>query len=277
MAMNIRAILLDFDGTSLQRDQVYVSLKNMHALKRAIDKGVEIIPCTGRVEDMFPPQIEAEPRIHYWVTSNGGRVVDRASGEVIYSSLFTPEESARLCRLFEDQHIYAEIAAEGKIFLEQDVCDKVYDHAVPPHHVWFIEAGRHIPVVHPSSWFLEHGIGIEKVNLYGVPQEKQQPLIDALWATGLVDITPGAGKDIQFFPKSQVRADAMDALFHKLGYGFESVMSVGDSLLDKPMIERAAIGVAMGNAPDDVKAAADYVSAPFDENGVAQAIEKFLL
>lgn len=275
--MSIRAILLDFDGTSLQRDQVYLSLKNMHALKQALDRGIEIIPCTGRVEDMFPPQIEAEPRIHYWVTSNGGRVVDRATGEVIHSSLFTPEESALLCRLFEGRQIYAEIAAEGKIFLEKDVCDRVYDYAVPPHHVWFIEAGRQIPVVQPSAYFLERGVGIEKVNLYGVPEEKQQSLIDALWATGVVDITPGAGRDIQFFPKRQIRADAMDALFRRLGYGFESVMSLGDSLLDKQMISLAAVGVAVGNAPDDVKAAADYVAAPFDENGVAEAIEKFLL
>ena len=53
--MNIRAILLDFDGTSLQRDQVYISFRNMRALRAALDKGIEIIPCTGRCEDMFPP------------------------------------------------------------------------------------------------------------------------------------------------------------------------------------------------------------------------------
>ena len=75
--MDIRAILLDFDGTSLQRDQVYISFRNKRALLDALDRGVEIIPCTGRCEDMFPPQIEAEKRIRYWVTANGARVVDR--------------------------------------------------------------------------------------------------------------------------------------------------------------------------------------------------------
>lgn len=43
------------------------------------------------------------------------------------------------------------------------------------------------------------------------------------------------------------------------------------------MITRAAIGVAMGNAPDALKAKADYVAAPFYEDGVAEAIEKYLL
>lgn len=275
--MDIRAILLDFDGTSLQRDQVYISFRNKRALLDALDRGVEIIPCTGRCEDMFPPQIEAEKRIRYWVTANGARVVNRQKKEVIFQSLFTPEESAMLCRIFEGRHIYSEISADGKIFMERDVCAHLENYPVPPHHVWFLEAGRQIEVDTPSAYFLEHGIGVEKVNVYGVPAEQQQPMIRALLDTGIVTITDGAGADIQFFPKRQRRVDAMDALFSRLGYGYESVMSLGDSRLDQPMIENAAIGVAMGNAPEQVKAVADYVTAPFDHDGVADAIEKYLL
>ena len=105
----------------------------------------------------------------------------------------------------------------------------------------------------------------------------KEALISALKDTGIVHITEGAGKDIQFFQKKQKRVDAMNALFQKLGYGYESVMSIGDSQLDADMISRAAIGVAVGNAPDEVKAVADYVSAPYYEDGVAEAIEKYLL
>lgn len=275
--MDIRAILLDFDGTSLQRDQVFLSFRNMYAIKAAIAKGIEIIPCTGRSADMFPPQIEADARIHYWVTCNGARVLDRATGETIFSSTFTPEESAMLCRIFEGQQIYSEIAADGLLYFEKEICEHLERHPVPPHHVWYMATNRPRQVEKPSAFFLENGIGIEKVNIYGVPPEKQQPIIDALQATGIVSITEGAGKDIQFFPKRQKRTDAMQALFTRLGYGFESVMSLGDSMLDKAMIENAAIGVAMGNAPDDVKAVADFVSAPYTEDGVAVAIEKYLL
>ena len=273
----MKALLLDFDGTALQRDQVYLSFRNMHAIEKAIEKGVEIIPCTGRCADMFPPQIEAEKRIHYWVTSNGGRVIDRATGEVIYQSLFTPEESAMLCRLYEGQQIYSEIAADGLIYMETEIAEHLDRYAVPPHHVWFFLEGREKRVDRPSEYFLNNGIGVEKFNIYGVPPEKQQPLIDALLATGIVEISPGAGKDIQFFPKRQKRTVAMQKLFEKLGYGFEEVMSIGDSFLDKDMIQHAAVGVAVGNAADDVKAIADYVSAPFDKDGVAEAIEKFIL
>ena len=275
--MSIRAILLDFDGTSLQRDQVYISFRNKHALLQALDRGVDIIPCTGRCEDMFPPQIEAEKRIRYWVTANGARVVDRLTHEIIYQSLFTPEESAMLCRLFEGRHIYSEISANGRIYMERDVCGELERYPVPPHHVWFLELGRQVELERPSEFFVQNGIGIEKVNIYGVPEEQQKPLVQALLDTGIVSITDGAGADIQLFPKRQKRTEAMAALFGKLGYGYESVMSIGDSRLDQPMIENAAIGVAMGNAPEAVKACADYVTAPYYEDGVAEAIQRYLL
>ena len=144
--MDIKAILLDFDGTTLQRDQTFISFRNMAALRKAMDRGIEIIPCTGRCEDMFPPQIEAEKRIHYWVTASGARVVDRNTKEVIYQSLFTPEESAALCRIYENREIYSEIAAEGLIYMEESVCSHLEDFPVPPHHVWFLEKGRQIAV-----------------------------------------------------------------------------------------------------------------------------------
>ena len=63
--MDIKAILLDFDGTTLQRDQVFISVRNMYAIRKALDKGIYIVPSTGRAENMQPPQIEAEKRIRY--------------------------------------------------------------------------------------------------------------------------------------------------------------------------------------------------------------------
>ena len=273
----IRAILLDFDGTSLQRDQVYISMANKRALWKALDMGVEIIPCTGRSADMMPPQIDAEKRIRYFVSSNGGRVVDRLTGKVIFQSTFTPEETAAFCRMYEGGKMYSEIAAEGKLYLESAVCADPGLYAVPPHHVWFMETRRPIPLEKPSEYFLEHRIGAEKFNLYGVPEEMQQPLIRQIEASGCADMSAGAGRDIQFFPKRQKRVEAMEALFKHLGYGFESVMSLGDSALDADMISRAGIGVAMGNAPDDIKAQADYVTAPYDQDGVAEAVYKFIL
>ena len=275
--MAIKAILLDFDGTSLQKDQIYISPRNMAALNAAMERGIQIIPCTGRCEDMFPPQIEADPRIRYWVTSNGARVVDRQTGEIIHSCLFTPEESAILCRMYEGRKIYSEIAAQGKIVMEKDVCENLDRYYVPPHHMWFIDEKRQVEVDVPSEYFLKNNIGVEKFNIYGVPAEMQDKLIADIEATGFANISDGAGVNVQFFPKRQHRVEAVDALFARLGFGYESVMSLGDTRLDADMIKKAAIGVALGNAAQCAKEVADFIAPRYDEDGAAVAIEKFLL
>jgi len=54
-------------------------------------------------------------------------------------------------------------------------------------------------------------------------------------------------------------------------------MSIGDAAMDEPVIRAAAIGVAVGNAPEWIKEKADYVAGAYYEDGVAEAIEKYLL
>ena len=67
------------------------------------------------------------------------------------------------------------------------------------------------------------------------------------------------------------------ALANALGLDRREVMAVGDSGNDRTMIELAGLGVAMGNATDEVKQAADAVTADNEHDGVAQAIERYVL
>lgn len=273
----VKAILLDFDGTALQKDQVYISIRNMSAIRKALEKGVYVIPSTGRSEDMQPPQIEKDERIRYYVTSGGTRVVDHATGEIIYKHVFTPEQSAHLCRIFEDRDLYVEIAAEGKLYVQKSVAEKLELYPIPPHHVWYIEEDRLIPIERPSEYFLKNGICIEKVNMYGIPKDMQQEIYDEVEQTGFAHITDPLGANMQFFPADLDRTVAIQALMDKLGITMEEVMSIGDSNLDADAIRDSGVGVAMGNASDDVKKLADFVTLPFDQDGVAVAIEKFVL
>ena len=57
----------------------------------------------------------------------------------------------------------------------------------------------------------------------------------------------------------------------------EQVICMGDAGNDYHMIKYAGLGVAMGNATDDIKAIADHITASNDEHGVAKAIQKFVL
>ncbi|AGC69692.1 hypothetical protein Cst_c27490 [Thermoclostridium stercorarium subsp. stercorarium DSM 8532] len=278
--MDIKVLFFDLDGTALQRDQVFISFRNMQALREAMKKGIHCIPCTGRSADMFPPQIEADMGFRYWVSASGCRIIDRLTGEVIYKGeCFTPEEAAEICRMYEGQQIYSEIAAEGKLYFEKEVTDALHRYPVPPHHVWYLLTERPISVDGKlSDFFLKNSLTVEKFNLYGVPEEKQGPFMKRLESMGFVNFLDGTPKDMQFTSARLDKVKAVQALLDHLGVTFDNVMSIGDSLnMDGCIIKRSRIGIAMGNAPKALKDIAYDVTDDYDKDGLAKAIEKYLL
>lgn len=276
--MKIRAILMDMDGTLLGDSQVAISVRNMTALQKAIEQGIHVIPCTGRVYDMLPPQLLTQPGLRYFITSHGARVYDRQEDVSIYEDLIPAEQSAQLMELLENKGIYNEIAANGTIYLEQAVAEKLDTAAVPRHHWWYVDDRCHTAVEKPSSHFRQHGVAVEKMNLYGIPASMQQSLYDAITATGFVKHTrPGAGKNLEFSHCTLNKLNAVDAVLNALGVSYEETLAIGDSSSDAQIIEACGIGVAMGNAPDNIKALADVVTDHNTQDGLAAALEAYVL
>jgi len=275
----IKLLTLDFDGTTLQKDQTWLSFRNMHAIRECQKRGIICVPCSGRNQDMFPPQIAEDMTFRYWVTAAGSRVIDRLTGEIIYKETFTPEESADLCRIYEGKGLYSEVAAEGRLYFEQDVLDNLWKYQVPPHHVWYLNSGKQINIHGKlSDFFLSENIGVEKFNLYGVPEDIADDIRAQLKTRPYVEFLDGKGGDIQFYSTHANRIEAVQKLLDKLGLTFDNVMSIGDSMgMDSSMISNAGLGIAMGNADPELKEIADDVTDTFDKDGFGKAIEKWIL
>jgi len=73
------------------------------------------------------------------------------------------------------------------------------------------------------------------------------------------------------------KGKALEALVSHVGIPLTKVIAIGDGTNDIPLLALAGIGIAMGNAPAEVKAAADYITLDVDRGGIAEAIQKFLL
>lgn len=276
--MKVRAIFVDMDGTLLGRSQVGVSVRNMTALQAALDKGIHVIPCTGRVYNMLPPQLLTQKGLRYFVTSHGARVYDRNRNVSIYEDLIPADQASQILALLEGKYLYNEIAANGTIYLEKAVADNPNMSVVPEHHIWYVRDNCFTAVEKPSQYFLEQGIAVEKMNIYGIPQGLQQPVFDAVTATGFIRHTRGAASaNLEFSSRTLNKMNATDAVLDALGIGYEECLAIGDSSTDLEIIKKSGIGVAMGNAPEDIKAAADHITGINTEDGFAQAIEKFAL
>lgn len=277
--MEIKVLFLDLDGTVLTNDQVHISERNRKAMQKAMDRGLQIVPCTGRVLDMFPPQLMDMKGIRYCITGHGARSFDRYTGRTLYKNLIDPADSLKICRIIEGKGIYAEIAAQNTIFLERAVDEKLDEMPVPKHHVWYIRDGHcQLAVNSPGEYLFSHGIGIEKVNIYGIPESMQESLYNQLTDTGCIKHTrEGVKTDLEFSSRTLDKEKAAAAVLNDLGASLEECMIIGDSGSDLAMIKRVGFGVAMGNAPDFVKAHAKAVAPSNDKDGVASIIEEYLL
>lgn len=276
--MKVRAVLMDMDGTLLGGSQVAVSRRNMEAVQKAIEKGVQVIPCTGRVFDMLPPQLLTQTGLRYFVLSHGARVYDKQKDVSLYEDLIPADEAAKLMEILEGKNLYNEIAANGTIYFEKSVTEPFCMASVPEHHIWYLRDNCFTAVEKPSVFFREHNISVEKMNLYNIPTDLQQSLYDAVTQTGWISHTrPGAGPNLEFSHHTLSKLNATDALLRELGISYEETLAIGDSSSDLDIIRRCGIGVAMGNAPDNIKEHADFVTDLNTNDGLAAAFERFVL
>ena len=276
--MKIKAVLMDMDGTLLGKSQVAVSVRNMRAVQKAIENGVVVIPCTGRVYDMLPPQLLTQTGLRYFVTSHGARAYDSELKTSLYEDLIPSDRVAEIMQILEGKGLYNEIAANTTIYFEKAVTDNLDMSLVPEHHVWYVRDNCYTAVEKLSEFFLANGIGVEKMNIYGIPAHLQQPIYDALNATGYIKHTRlGVGPNLEFSNYTLNKLRATDAILNKLGISYDETMAIGDSSSDIEILSTCGVGVAMGNAPDNIKAIADDVTALNTEDGLALAFEKYVL
>lgn len=272
--MDIRMICMDLDGTALQSDRASFSPRLAAALKKAYDREIAIVPITGRQFGLLPPVLKAHP---VWenlaVLCNGGQIRKLATGELLESLDIQPAALKQLLELCRKYDLSIEFSVDSRLYLTAHSLELQKDDPSLAFH-------RDVILVHNSCIVdsLEPlcEAAIEKVNLLCIPEslgetvvrELQNIEVSAVWSSRTcMEVThPDADK-----------GRGLEAVCCLLDVPVECTMALGDSGNDIAMLRRAGLGVAMGNAPEFVKEAADVITDRFDEDGAAKAIERYAL
>ena len=272
--MDIRMIAMDLDGTALQNDRCSFSPRLNAALEEAHKRGITIAIITGRQFAMLPPAVQNHPVWEtYAVLCNGGQIRRMCSGEILYEKNISREALRQLLKLSRKLEIPIEFSVDSVLHLTRKSLDQQQGMKHLDFHVNTIlkNHGRVVPSLEP---LLE--MAVEKCNLPYIPphlhKQAEELLkeisVSAVWssATSMEITHPDARKGI-----------ALEALCELLDIPVENTMALGDSGNDESMLKKAGLGIAMGNAPDFVKAAADAVSETNENDGAAIAIERYAL
>ena len=272
--MDIRLIAMDLDGTALQRDRCSFSPRLRRALDAAHAKGIAIVPVTGRQFGLLPPVLQKTyDWSDYAILCNGGQIRKLTTGELLYSLLIDPCALAQLLDLAREFDLPLEFSVDSKLYLTQESYNKQLSWPDLTFHRDAILA-NHGQIVPSLTPFCEENI--EKLNLLCISPEIRDAVADRLSSIS-VSAVWSSSTCMEITHPDATKGQTLNILCDLLQIPMEAVMALGDSGNDITMLRQAGLGVAMGNAPDFVKRAADVCTDSNEADGAAKAIEQYAI
>jgi Cof subfamily protein (haloacid dehalogenase superfamily) len=264
--MAYRLVVADLDGTVRSR-RLGITPGVRRAVAAAQARGVRVCVATGRMWPSAAPWVDAlgadSPAILY----NGGRVFDFKTGRVLYEHRLAVETARRALAL-----ICRDPALQPHLFLN----DRVYVERPHPLTTAYAEDdGVTCEVVTAFEPLLSGPP--HKILTVGTP-DRLTALAEAVREAALpVHAVQSEPIYLELLPAGISKGTALGVVLQALGVDAGEVIAVGDGWNDLEMIEAAGLGVAMGSAPDGVRARADHVCGSADEEGFRRVLERFVL
>lgn len=269
---------MDLDGTCLQADHQSFTPRLHQALLAAHETGVAIVPTTGRQHFLLPAPIHTgAPWENLCIMCNGGEIRRIATGELLQSHYISPQVAQAVVALAEQYDLPVELSAGGHMYLTEKSWEqeKPYRDLIA-YHLDKVLAPRGIAVEDLSQTALTPGLNIDKIHLPHIPDEVYPALTAQLDALPL-NYFPSGVHTMEISHPLSTKGNTLLEVCRMLEVDPAHVMAMGDSGNDVSMLQVAGFAVAMGNADPAVQAVADAVTLPYDQDGAAIAIERYIL
>ena len=236
-----------------------------------------MLPATGRPLTGIPEEVLKLPGVRYAVASNGARIVDLKEDRVIYEGLVSYETGSRVLEICSRYDALMEIYYDGVGYADEEKLKRI-DEYVPKAPMARYIAGSRCPVEDVMAMFEERKAPTDKVHaLFRTKEEREKAWQEVEKEVPDIEITGALSNNIEVNAKGVNKGRGLLILGELLGIRREEIMAVGDGSNDIAMLREAGLGVAMENATDEVKAAADVITLSNDREGAAAAIEKYVL
>lgn len=257
--MNVRAIFIDMDGTLLKASN-YISSRNMEAIYSLINQGIKVFLATGRHYEVTAPYHKEIGLRTPMICLNGAAIHDAETGRIT---------QMRTVRLNDERfhHLTAEIPCNVLIHTANGLYCKETNEEI---NYW-----TNLGQVSPRYIGDLRQANYQDVLKYSVRTGAHTPELSALFKmeAEVVDWNDG----FELLAPHVSKWSAIKSILTDYRISPEEVVAIGDGPNDIEMLRHAGTGVAMANASEEVKAAADFVTGHHENDGLAEFIERYLL
>ena len=283
--------VIDLDGTMLNQYGI-VTQNTKDAIKEAQNKGIEIIIASGRPIDSIKAiakQIESKK---YFISGNGAIIYDISKDETIYENTIKKQKALEIIKICEENSIYYNIYTEKEIVAKSLQCNVLYYHKENINKE--DKDKTHINIVENIYDYISNrDEKIVKITVCDknkvifnsiIRKLKEITEIEVLDVSHMSRKIIHQGTEeipIEYFyteisAKNVDKWNAIEFLKEKMNIKTEEVIAIGDNINDKKMIEKAGLGIAMGQSHPEVKKVAKQITTSNLEDGVAKVLKEIV-
>jgi Cof subfamily protein (haloacid dehalogenase superfamily) len=259
----IQRVVVDLDGTLLTPDHV-ISPENAEAIARCREAGVDVMVASGRMFHSVRPFCMQLGLTGPQITLNGGAVVDVPDGEAEATSCLPEEVVLEIADALQARGLAFVIFGARSIYALPNTPETAV-----------LETYGEPPAVIVPSLHREHVPDPVKFVVFANDPSRDAELEPL--ARGAAEAVRTGVEFFEFMTPGVSKGAALAKVLELHDIPARSVLAIGDYFNDLSMFRVAGISVAMGNAPEEVRAAADFVTGTCLENGLADALEQHVL
>lgn len=273
----IEMIALDLDGTTLTRGRITPRTRNV--LEAAIRRGIHVVIATGRVFTALPDDVFRIEGLRYVLTSNGAILTDLQKQEVIYQNCIGRNPLESVIRILRDHPQFpAEVFTDGQAYIGRNYYEELEQNGPACSYMSRAYVLRTRKPVEDVYEFLEsHMETIENINIHFPNDDNRQYLRKLLEAVPEITLTSSMKLNLEVGGASTSKANGLAALSGLTGTSLENTMACGDSPNDMAMLAECGFAAAVSNGEPEILAMADRIIPSNEDEGVAYAVETFVL
>lgn len=261
-----KLVALDMDGTLL-KDDLTIAPGTIDVIQRAVAQGAIITIATGRMfasAKQFAEQLKIDVPL---ITYQGALIQDLQSEKVLFERLLSEDIGRRLIEISEERHVHLQVYQDDLLYGAEDN-ERLSLYAKKVQVPYTVE---------PNLRALAKK-GFAKAIYIGDPAYLEEMQIELKELFGhRAHITKSTPYFLEVTHPEANKGFALRELANHLNIPLSQTIGVGDNFNDTELLEVAGLGVAMGNAVEPLKQAADFITYTNNQEGVKHVIEKFVL